>query len=98
MDFIPHVLQVYPGEGYHVYAYFNDGTVRLADVSPLIEKGGVFSQIANIEQFRALLTVMNGTVAWDISGVRDPYTCIDLDPCSLYEDSPVVRDPIMVVA
>lgn len=28
---------------------------------------------------------MNGTLAWDISGKRDPFTCIDIDPLTLYE-------------
>lgn len=36
----------------------------------------------------------DGTVAWDIDGTRDPHTCIDLDPCDLYESCPVVEDPL----
>ena len=94
MDFVPSVYQAVPGEGYSVYAYFNDGTVRLVDVNPLIEKGGIFSQIADIEIFRATLTVMNHTTAWDISGTRDSSKCIDLNPCVIYDNSPVVEDPL----
>ncbi len=95
MDFMPRVLQAVAGDGYTVYAYLNDGTVRLIDVTPLIERGGVFSQIADKRAFHSMLTVLNGTVAWDISGRRDRLSCIDLDPITIYENSPVVRDPLL---
>jgi|GEM_PF-3560662 len=42
MDFFPKVLQTVPADGYKVFAYMNDGTVRCFDAEPLIEKGGVF--------------------------------------------------------
>ena len=57
------------------------------------KKGGVFSQLADIEFFKNKLTVLNDTVAWDISGKRDPADCIDIDPFSISE-SPLVSDPI----
>ncbi len=93
-DYIPTVVQAVPGSDFTVYAYFTDGTVRLADVKPLIAKGGVFGNIADETAFSDLLTVMNGTVAWDVAGGRDEFGCIDLDPCVLYESSAVVSDPL----
>lgn len=93
MDFIPEVLQVVPGNNYHVFAYFNDGTVRDYDVFPLIRRGGVFKKIDNLNIFRKCLTVLNGTVAWDLSGKRDVTQCIDIDPFDVY-NSPVVQDPL----
>ena len=33
-------------------------------------------------------------MAWDIDGTRDPGTCVDLDPCEMYETCPVVDDPL----
>jgi len=30
---------------------------------------------------------MNGTLAFDISHMRDPYSCIDICPDTIYEDS-----------
>ena len=97
-DYIPSVVQAVAGPDFTVYAYFTDGTVRLSDVKPLIEKGGVFARIAGEAAFSELLTVMNGTVAWDVAGGRDEFGCIDLDPCALYEDSEVVLDPLEHVA
>lgn len=94
MDFMPSVLQAIAGEGYMVYAYLNDGTVRLVDVAHLIERGGVFDRIADEGTFRDALTVLNQTVAWDVEGNRDPCACIDLDPITIYEEAPIVRDPL----
>ena len=91
--FFPEVLQVVPGDNYTVYAYFNDGTVRCYDASELVMGTGVFAQLRDRKVFVDALTVMNGTVAWDIAGNRDATKCIDIDPFVLYE-SPVVKDPL----
>ena len=78
MNYLATVVQAVPGDDFTVYAYFSDGTVRLADPS----------------FFRERLTVMNDAVAWDVSGSRDPYTCIDLDPCQMYDSACPVADPL----
>jgi hypothetical protein len=88
------VLQVMARENLSVYCYFSDGRVKLYDARPLIEGGGVFSQIADPKIFTAACTVMNNTLAWDIGGKRDPYACLDLDPDMLYENSAEVPDPL----
>ena len=94
----PSVLQARAGEGYTVYAYMNDGTVRLFDASPwLTNPQGVFKRIAALETFSECLTVMNDTVAWDIGGNMDATNCIDIDPYTVYE-SPIVEDPLLSVA
>lgn len=91
--FMPEVLQAVPGDGYVIYAYFNDGTVRRYDAAKLVQKGGVFERLKDRAFFTAALTVMNGTAAWDVTGTRDAAQCIDIDPFVLYE-SPVVPDPL----
>lgn len=91
-DFIPDVVQAVPGDDLTVYAYLNDGTVRLIDMKPLVEKGNIFEKLWDREFFESV-TVMNNTVAWDLSGVRDPYNCIDLDPCMIGECQ-IVADPM----
>jgi len=97
MKMIPKVVQAVAGQNFSVYAYFHDGTVRLLDMSPLLRKGGVFAPLQDAEFFRDRLTVINDTVAWDIDGTRDPCTCVDLDPCELYESCPIVEDPLKEV-
>ena len=42
MEYVPAVVQAVPGNNFTVYAYFSDGTVRLADIKPLIARGGIF--------------------------------------------------------
>ena len=39
------------------------------------------------------MTVLNDAVAWDMDGTRNLRTCIDLDPCEMYESCPIVDDP-----
>lgn len=94
MDTIPKVIQAVAGENFTIYVYFSDGTVRRLDASSLIRKGGVFAPLQDGSFFRERLTVINDTVAWDMDGHRDPCTCVDLDPCELYESCPVVEDPL----
>ena len=94
MEYFPEVVQVVAGDGFVVFAYFSDGTVRRFDVKPLIEEGGVFSRLADEAFFTGGLTVMNGTVAWDVAGNRDESRCIDLDPFVVYEKATVVPDPL----
>lgn len=94
MDYLASVVQAVPGEDYTVYVYFSDGSVRKADMKPYIAEGGVFSRLADPAFFRERLTVMNGAVAWDVSGTRDASRCIDFDPCVMHEKSPIVADPL----
>ena len=89
----PKVLQAIAGENHTVYAYMNDGNVRLVDVYPSIEKGGVFAPLRDEAIFRKALTVLNDTVAWDLTGKHDPADCIDLDPFTIQE-RPAVADPL----
>lgn len=94
MELFPAVVQAVPGEDYTVYAYCNDGAVRLVDVKPLIVKGGVFTALSDPAFFRERLTVLNDTVAWDVTGDRDTTACIDLDPCTIFDTAQVVDDPL----
>ena len=91
--FWPEVLQVVPTNDYQIYAYFNEGSVRLFDVRPLIRPGTVFEPLSDIDFFRSRATVINHTAAWDMTGDRDPRRCIDLDPFVLFEQA-AVPDPL----
>lgn len=98
MNYVPQISQVVSGENYKVYLYFTDGTVRLYDAKPLLERGGVFDKLKDSSFYNERMTVMNGTLAWDTSGTRDTTQCIDIDPVSLYEMCPVVKDPLVSIA
>lgn len=94
MDFMPAVVQAVPGDDFTVYAYCNDGAVRLVNIKPLIAKGGVFSPLADRDFFQNRLTILNDTVAWDITGDRDPTACVDLDADQIFLEAPIVADPL----
>jgi len=91
--FWPNVLQVVPTDNFEIYVYFNDGSVRLFDVKPLIKPNTVFAPLCDADFFKSKLTIINDTVAWDISGNRNPEKCIDLDPFVIFEQ-PAVADPL----
>lgn len=69
-----------------------DGRVKLFDAKELVTQG-VFRQIRDIEKFKNSCTVLNDTLAWDISGKFDPSNCLDLDPEELYNSCPEVEEP-----
>ena len=45
----------------------------------------IFAPLRDIEKFKNACTVMNGTLAWDISGKWDESDCIDIEPFTVYE-------------
>ena len=51
-DYFPVVVQALAGDDFTVYAYYSDGSIRLADIKPIIEQGGIFSQLADPAFFR----------------------------------------------
>ena len=80
----PKVVQVIPMRDYSVYVYFEDGKIVCYDVKPLLEKEA-FGVLREIAFFMNACTIMNDTLAWDVSGNRDNSKCIDIDPDTLYE-------------
>ena len=96
-EYYPVVVQAVAGKGYTVYAYFSDGTIHLFDMSGLIKNGGVFESLKDGDFFRNKLTVLNDTIAWDLSGNFDPKNCIDIDPFEVYA-AENVSDPLGDIA
>jgi len=87
------VVQVIPQNDFTVFVYFANGIIKKYDAKPLLNHG-IFQKISDIKSFTEKCTVMNHTLAWDLSGTFDPYNCIDLDPDTIYEDSITVADPL----
>ena len=93
LDFFPEVFQAVPGENFTVYAYMNDGSIRLYDMKPIIKKSGVFKVLEDENIFREKLTVLNNSIAWDMSGDRDENKCIDIDPFNIFNSHTVTDLP-----
>lgn len=83
MDHTPDIVQVVPHENYTVSVFFCDGKTVLYDVKPKLDKG-VFRQLEDLAFFMERCTIMNETLAWDLSGTGDETNCIDIDPDMLY--------------
>ena len=77
------IVQVVPFEDYTVYVYFEDGKIECYNAKPLLNKK-VFFLLKNIDFFMKACTILNGTLAWDVSGDRDCSKCLDIDPEMLY--------------
>ncbi len=84
MDYTPDIVQVVPHENYTVTVYFCDGKSVLYDVKPKLGRG-VFQQLPDLSFFMERCTILNDTLAWDLSGTRDETDCIDIDPDMLYQ-------------
>ena len=93
MEYYPVVVQAVAGPERTVYAYFSNGQIKQYDMSPYIARGGVFAPLADADFFVQRLTVLNDTVAWDVSGHYDPKSCIDIDPFEVYA-AVSVSDPL----
>ena len=83
----PKLYQVYPTDDYKVYLYYDNGEIRLYDCGWILTETGIYEELHDINVFKDLCTIMNGTLAFDISRCRDPYQCIDICPDTVYENS-----------
>ena len=83
-EYFPTVVQVISLDNFHVQVFFDDGKVVDYDVTEDL-KTALFEPLRKIEKFKDACTVMNGTLAWDISGNWDETDCIGIDPFTIYE-------------
>lgn len=83
----PKLFQVLPTDDFMVYLYYDNGEIKKYDCDWVLKEDGVFKEIHDIAVFKELCTIMNGTLAFDTSRVRDPYNCIDICPDTVYQDS-----------
>lgn len=83
-DYFPVVVQVIPLDNYHVQVFFDDGKIVEYNAANILQ-GEVFKHLQDIQTFKNTCTVLNDTLAWDLSGNRNPSDCIDIDPFTLYE-------------
>ena len=82
-DYIPVVIKVIPLDNFHVYVIFDDGKIIDYDATKDLQTK-LFEPLRDIEVFKEACTIMNDTLAWDITGNKDNGNCIDIDPFTLY--------------
>jgi len=92
----PKLYQVYPTDDYKIYLYYDNGEIKVYDCKWILGEKGVFEKIHNIKNFMRLCTIMNNTLAFDISEKFDTYNCIDICPDTIYEDSISCKDILLI--
>jgi hypothetical protein len=89
------VVQVAPTDDFKVYVYFDDGKIKLFNMSHLVGVG-VFAPLSDLKIFKEKCTILNDTLAWDLKGNRDEFNCLDIDPLTIYNDGLDVMDPLAI--
>lgn len=83
-QYFPTVVQVIPMDDFHVQVFFDDGKIVDYDAKADLH-GEIFAPFREIQVFKDRCTVLNHTLAWDLTGERDVTRCVDIDPFTLYE-------------
>ena len=83
-DYLPMVIQILPLQDYHIQVMFDNGKLIEYDMNPLLEEEA-FAPLKDHSLFSRTCMIMNGTLVWDITGMRDEESWIEIDPLILYE-------------
>ena len=73
--------------------FFDDGKIVEYDSTNDLQ-GEIFKPLQDIQVFKDTCTILNDTLAWDLTGDRDASNCIDIDPFTLYE-LPAINDLVV---
>ncbi len=86
------ICMVKPATGRKVDCYFTTGHVKRFDMSRLLKPncGPVFRPLRDRNTFLSTMTVMNGTLAFDIAGNRDDRRCVDIDPETIFAEGKTI--------
>ena len=76
---IREICMVKPAGRREVDCYFTTGHVRRFNMAGLLKPdcGPVFRPLRDRKTFLSTMTVINGTLAFDIAGNRNEYKCVD---------------------
>ena len=55
--------------------------------------GPVFRPLRNRKTFLSTMTVINGTLAFDVAGNHNEYKCVDIDPETIFTEGKLVLVP-----
>ena len=91
----PVLYQVLPTDDFKVYLYYDNGEIKLYDCDFIFTGSKIFDKIKDISEFKRLCTIMNKTLAFDISEIRDNSNCIDICPDTIYKDSISINKDIL---
>jgi hypothetical protein len=83
----PHLIEATPKAGYVVFLRFEDGLEAEVDFSYLLDYGGVFEPLRDVEYFRKLqIDEFGVTIAWPNEADIAPETLYDHVQRAVYEE------------
>lgn len=94
----PKIFQVIPTKNYLVYVFFENGIIKLYDAKKLIEIGGIYDILKDIDFFINRCTIINGSLAWDVDGNRSVDKCIDVCPDTIYNNCKTIKESDIQIA
>jgi hypothetical protein len=80
----PKLVEAVPRKGYEVHLRFADGLAADVDLSYLLEYGGVFEPLRDVEYFQRLF-IEGPTIAWPNEADIAPETLYDHVQRAVYE-------------
>ena len=81
------IVYVCPGGDYRVFCLFSNGQWRIWDASGMLNMHLMKQHMEKDSNFfNNAIAVINDTLAWDRTGDRDPYECIDIDPATIWDE------------
>ncbi|MEX2106718.1 MAG: DUF2442 domain-containing protein [Solirubrobacterales bacterium] len=90
----PQLVEAEPLDGYGVHLRFADGLAADVDLSYLLEYGGVFEPLRDVEFFRKLAIDEGGnTISWPNEADIAPETLYDFVQSAEYEKRRVAAIP-----
>lgn len=89
------ICMVKPATGRKVDCYFTTGHVKRFNMAPLLKPdcGPAFRPLRNRKTFLSTMTVMNGTLAFDVAGGRNDRKCVDIDSETIFKEGVTVTLP-----
>ena len=92
---IREICMVKPVRGREVDCYSTTGHVRHFNMARLLKPdcGPVFRPLRNRKTFLSTMTVINGTLAFDVAGNHNEYKCVDIDPETIFTEGKPVLVP-----
>ena len=91
-EYIPCIYMIQLAGGKLVDCYFTNGAIRRYDVRKAIKLGGVFAPLKDQALFERSAMVMDGVLAFDIAGTRDPYSVVDICADVIYSEGEAIEE------